>query len=217
MRTARIIAMAAATLTWAGGEIIDRVAVSLGDQVVTLGEIRRLLRVEAFSQNAKPDYSPENLKRAADLLVDQALVRREMELSRYSSPAMVEVDEAIQRFIERRHMTEEQFQAAVKEYGFTEDDFRQEILWRLTLTRFIDYRFRPGVQVSDDEISEYYEKTFLPQFRKTTPEATPPPLAEVRERISNILAVNKATAASNQWLQQAQQQTKIRYYKEAFQ
>jgi hypothetical protein len=88
--------------------------------------------------------------------------------------------------------------------------------WRLTVIRFIDYRFRPSVQVSEADISRYYNDVFLPQLRARSPEASPPPLDSIRERVIDILNTELATQASQSWLEQTRKQTRIRYFEEAF-
>ncbi len=60
----------------AQADVLDRVAVSAGQQVVTLSGVRRQLRVEALVANSEPVYSAENMRRAAERLIEQALVLR---------------------------------------------------------------------------------------------------------------------------------------------
>lgn len=106
--------------------------------------------------------------------------------------------------------------AAALEYGFREQELRDLAAWRLTLIRFIDYRFRPGVQVGEADIANYYNEVFLPQFRKLSPAATPPSSDAIRNRIIDILNTQLATEASQLWLEQTRKQTRIRYFEEAF-
>ncbi len=42
---------------------------------------------------------------------------------------------------------------------------RQRLWWQLTLLRFIDYRFRPGIQISDSDIDAYYQQQ-VPKWRE---------------------------------------------------
>ncbi|MGD0580069.1 MAG: hypothetical protein ABSC08_14200, partial [Bryobacteraceae bacterium] len=62
----------------AAGEVLDQVAVRVGAQVITASAVRRHLRMEAFMQNREPDLRPEARREAAERLIDQALVRREL-------------------------------------------------------------------------------------------------------------------------------------------
>lgn len=215
MRRLATLLLAVSALT-GSAEIVDRVAVSVAGHVVTLSDIRRQIRASAFLDKATPDFSRENLHRVAEQLVNQALIRREAELSRYPAPTYEEIDSALAALASLYGMDKAAFFDAASKYGFTEQELREQAAWRLTLTRFIDYRFRPGVQVGEADVGNYYNNVFLPQFRKMSPRATPPSLDAVRTRIIEILNLQLATEASQLWLEQSRKQARIRYFEEAF-
>lgn len=201
----------------AGGEVIDRVAVSFGQDSVTLGAIRRQLRMDAFLSGQPPGDTPEARRAAADRLVNQALVKREMELSRYTPIPMEDVRKSAGEYREKLGLTPERFAEDLARYGFTLDEFVDEIYWQATLLRFIEFRFRPSVQVSEEEIQEYYEREYLPRLRELAPGEEPPPAAEVRDRVAGILASRKENEVLDEWLRQGRQQVRVRYHEEAFQ
>jgi peptidyl-prolyl cis-trans isomerase SurA len=200
----------------ARAEVVDRVAISVGQQVVTESEIRRQIRRSAFFSNSEPDFSPAARKLAAEQLIDQALIRREIELTKYAPVPMAEVNERMEEFKARRNLTQEQFQASLTKVGFEEADFKEELLWQLTLLRFIDFRFRPSIQVSEAEVRDYYDKTFVPQFKKANPGVEPPPVEQVQPRIQAVVASEKSNTTLFRWLQQSRQQVRIKFFEEAF-
>lgn len=197
-------------------EEVDRIAITVGEQVVTESMLKRHLRLGAFFNNREPDYSPDSLKQAADRLIDQALIRREIELTKYTPVPMAEVEERMDAFKERRKLTQEHLESALAKYGFTEDDFKEELHWQLTLQRFIEYRFRPSIQVNEAEIAAYYKNVFVPQYIATHPGVDPPALAQVQTRITNIVASEKSNTTLFRWLEQGRQQIRIRFFDEAF-
>lgn len=211
------IAAAILLLCAAKAEVIDRVAVSFGHEVVTLGAIRRQLRMNAYLRGSPPEDTPEARREAAERLIDQTLVKREMNLSRYTPVPMEEVRRKVESYREKLGLTPEQFAAELDRYGFTPDEFLAELYWQSTLLQFVQFRFSPSVQVSEEEIQEYYEKEYVPRLEQMAPGQTPPPLAEVRERVAGIVASQKENVVLAQWLQQARQQARIRYHEEAFQ
>src|SRR5688572_25991518 len=76
-----------------GGEIIDRVAVTVGPSVITESELRRELRITAFLDGRELDLGSAAKRAAGDRLIDQRLIRREIETSRYpvsSDPEAIE-------------------------------------------------------------------------------------------------------------------------------
>ena len=198
-------------------EIIDRVAVSIGSQVVTKSMIRRMIRLQAFVENTPVVYSVENMKQAAERLIDQSLVRREIEITRYSPLPQREAEKQIEVFLKRRNMSQEQYRTNLAKYDFSEEDLRDEFLWQITVMQFVEFRFSPSVQVSEAEVREYYTKTYVPKFASTTPGTEPPPMEDVYERISAIIASTKSNSLLFQWLQQGREQAKVRYVEEAFQ
>ena len=68
------------------GEIIDRMAVSVGNQVITEGQIDEEIRLTAFLNHEQPGASVTERKKAAGRLIEQALIKRDMDLSRYPPP-----------------------------------------------------------------------------------------------------------------------------------
>lgn len=197
-------------------QVVDRIAVSVAGQVVTLSDIRRHIRITAFLEQAKPEFSEEQLRQTAERLIDQALIRREAELSRYPAPPIEEVDQALGQFAASLGLDQKALFARALEYGFSEQEIRDLAAWRLTVVRFIDYRFRPSIQVSEADVARYYNDVFLPQFRARTPDTAPPALDSIRERVVDILNTELSTQASQSWLEQSRKQTRIRYFEEAF-
>lgn len=206
----RTLTIAALLAVLGSAEVIDRIVATVGDLVVTEGAVRRQIRMAALLVRGEPDYSDASRKQAIERLINQALIRKEIEISRYSAPALPEVEKRIEDYLTRNKMTHEDFDALLKRYQFTEEDFKQEAQWQITLARFIEFRFRPGVVITDAEIEKYYSATFIPQFKKRNPAAELPPLEDVRDQINRILATEASTEAMDKWLEQTRQQTKIR-------
>jgi hypothetical protein len=212
----------ASVLLWiaapaAGQDVLDRVAVSIDLEVITLSTIHRQVRMSAYLAGELPQFTPEARRAAAERLIDQALVRREMSLSRYTPIPMAEVRQNLEQYRDKLGLTTETFAAELERFGFTPDDFLQELYWQATLLRFVQFRFSPSVQVNDDEVREYYEQDYAPRLRQMVPGQEPPPLAEVRERVVGILASRKENLVLEDWLRQTRGLARIRFHEEAFQ
>lgn len=206
---------AALTLGVVRADVVDRVVAAAGQQVVTLSAVRRQLRVEALVAHREPEYTAASLRRAAERLIEQALVLREMELSGYAAPPMAEAVTALEKFIAARKQTPEQFHVDVTRLGFTDDEFRKEVLWRISVQRFVSFRFAPGVQISDEEIEKYYAEEFMKQAKAADANVKVPDLEEVRERISVILTTRKTNLALDQWMAQTRESLKVHIFEEA--
>ena len=186
-------------------DIIDRIAVSVGNHVITTSDLDREIRVTAFLNDAKPDFTPVPKRATADRMVEQTLVRTELQTSRYPTPPPSEVDPILAQLKKSRFPDEAAFQRALADYGITAQDVRDELLWQRTLLSFLDVRFRPSVQVSDKEIQDYFDKTIKP----AAPSAS---LDDYRERIEEKLTGDREDQEMSRWLDQAKKRTEIVYH-----
>lgn len=193
----------------AGAEIIDRVAVTVDKRVITESEIVRQIRITAFLNNEQPDFSASSKRATADRLVEQVLIRRELESTRYSTPAPAATpgyDE-----IKRRFKNDAEYNQALERYVITDADVREALEWQATLLDFIEQRFRPGVQIPESEIRDYYDQHISVNPGKL------PDFEEAREDIEKILSARRVDNALDRWLGQARTQSRIRYTQEVFQ
>jgi len=195
-------------------EVIDRVVGSAGTDVVTLSEVRRYLEYQSVFQNKELDLSRKAYREAVDQLINQTLIRREIELSRYTPPAMAEAEKRLLEWLSDENRGA-RIQKQLLTYGITTDELRKRLLWYITVLRFTDYRFSPGVQVRDEEIESYYKSTYLPQFRKRSPGQKEPTLEESRAAIQRALTAVKTTQATEEWLNAARDQARIKIFEEA--
>jgi hypothetical protein len=203
----------------AGGgraEIIDRVAMIVGDRVITQSEMLLQMRVAAFLNGNPVDLSAAERRNAAERLIAQTLIRREMDLSRYPPADMPEADAALAALRkEPRFDTDEKFAAELARYGISEEDVRQQLLWQLTLLRFIELRFRPALAVTESELQDYYTKQFVPRWKKLTTGAAPS-FEDSRAEIEKAVGDRMLDDALERWLKQARAQTMLRFREEVF-
>src|ERR1700689_5153064 len=87
--------LAATMAATARADLIDRIAVSVGSRVITETDLDRELRITALLNNEKPDLSPASKRRTAERMVDQTLVRNEMQESRYPPPSAADTEAAL--------------------------------------------------------------------------------------------------------------------------
>jgi hypothetical protein len=199
----------------AGAEIIDRIAVSVGSRVITETDLDRELRITALLNNQKPDFSAANKRRTAERMVDQTLIRNEMEESRYPPPSATDTEAALQEE-KARFGNDAAYRHALAEYGVAEDDLKVRLIWQLTLVRFIDARFRPGIQIGDAEIRKYFDEHMRAQLLQAHPGQTPS-LDDHRAEIEQKLISQAADQQVEQWLKEARRRTHIQYHDEVFQ
>jgi peptidyl-prolyl cis-trans isomerase SurA len=214
--THTLAALLFVTVTPARTEIIDRIAVSVGKSVITASDIERQIRVSAFLDAVKPDLSPTNRKAIADRMVEQKLVRRELETSRFPVPGASEVEPILEKFQKEHYPNPGDMARGLAEYGITEQDLLDDLLWQRTLLQFIEVRFRPGIQISNEEIQTYFDQVVSPAARAAHP-GQPVALEDFRNQIETTLAGQRVDRELDTWLKEARRHTDIAYHEEAFQ
>jgi hypothetical protein len=210
------LVLALAIALAARGETIDRVAVSVGNRVITTSDIERQIRVVAFLSGTKPDLSVKARREAAERLVDQKLIQAELETSRYPEPAPAEVDALLAEFKVKFYPTPEAYQRALAENGITDEDVKEQLHWQRRFTSFIGVRFRPTSAVGERDIADYFEKNVAPAARAATPSGTVS-IEEFRDRIADRLVGELVDKQTADWLRDARKRTDIVFHDEAFQ
>jgi hypothetical protein len=189
----------------AGAVVVDRIAVIAADRAIKDSDIQREVRVVSFLNKEKPDFTSAGRKDAAQRLIDQTLIRKDIELAHYSIADPKEVEQLYQQ-VRSRYGSQEVFQAALRQAGITDAELRRALTWQVSVLRFIEQRFRPATAVSDQEARRYYQ-----QHRSAFQNVT---FAQARPRIENVLRGNEINQAFEAWLQQARSNNRIRYLEE---
>jgi peptidyl-prolyl cis-trans isomerase SurA len=68
---------------------------------------------------------------------------------------------------------------------------------RMQILRFIEQRFRQGIQIGEQQIETYYHDTLVPEY---PPGTSIPPLKEVSKRIEEILLEQQVNELFDNWL-----------------
>jgi hypothetical protein len=82
-------------------------------------------------------------------------------------------------------------------HGLTPQRVEIYLRYRLEILRFIEQRFRQGIQISQQQIAAYYNDTLLPQY---APGEKSPPLDQVAPRIEEILLEQQVNVLFDDWL-----------------
>lgn len=215
MRTLAAILVSLA-LTSGAQKTVDRLAVSIDRHPIFESEILDQIRVVAFLEDREPDYSRESRRRAADRLIELTLIRREMEISRFTAPAPKEALPLLAEFRKEQYRDDEKYTQALEGRNLREDDVLSNLLAQLTLARFIEFRFRPGVRVDRERITEYYRETWAPEWEKAHPGAMVPPLDDAFAEIEEKLAEEEVDVALDDWLKATRATSRIIYRAEVF-
>lgn len=182
-------------LAFAGSAaVLDRVAVVVGKDVITEGEVMDELRLSQFMTSQPLNLGPQQRRAAAERLIDQQLIRHEMEVAHYNPPAANEADNMTRQFRQEHSYSDAEFRAALEKYGITEDQFKRYLLWQLTAVRFTDERFHPKIPGNPEQSAN----------RLAAGSSAPATEPGVDDQL-------------DAWLKEARASTRIVFKKEAFQ
>ncbi len=157
--------LAAAGSAYAERQIVDGIAAVVGDQVILESEVDEelyLYQARAGGEVTSDEDAVALRDRLLREMVDEMLL---VAKARRDTIALEpgELDDEIARRVDdlkSRHGSEEAFQAALTEEGFTEADlkklYRDDIERRLLAQRVVDREVRPRVDVTWGEVSAYY-------------------------------------------------------------
>jgi hypothetical protein len=192
--------------------VLDRVAVVVGSDVITEGEVLQELRLEEFTASEPLDLSAEKRRAAAGRLADQQLIRQDIQTTQYQGPGAGEVDAMLRNFRSQHFRSDAELHAALQKYGITEDELKQYLLWQLTVLRFTDWRFGGLGQVPAQQAADGAAP-------RPSSDRVPAGIQEA-DRAAASSGVPGAPPAVDErmdaWLKQARATTRIDFKPEAF-
>jgi len=195
--------------------VLDRMAVIVGKHVIKTSDIEWDLRVTQFLNRQPLTLTPAAKRQSAERLIDQEIIRQEIVTGNYKRPLDSDAAALLNNLRRDRYggsnvnMREE-----LQRYGITEDQLRAQLLWQLTVLRFIDQRFRPAVIVTDDEVHAYYTQ-HLAELRRNY--AGDDSFVAFEPKIRSLLEGQRINENFEQWLAEARKNYRIEYRQEAFQ
>jgi peptidyl-prolyl cis-trans isomerase SurA len=200
-------------LVLGAGEILDRLALSVGGEIITEQQLLLYLRTAALLNGEAAKETNEDKRRAAQKLIELTLIRIEMQNNRYPLPGEVEVKALLESVKKQRFGGDEAaYAGALSKSGISEAELKDSLRWQLATLSFIDFRFRPGVQITEDEIRDYYQFDYPKEFAGRTKQTYNLARAEILEvlmqqRIDNLL---------DRWLTQTEAITQVRWVDSVF-
>jgi hypothetical protein len=143
MRALALIPLMVVALA-APAAIVDRSAVSVGGRVITASEIELRIRLTAFQNGEPANLSLAARRSAAQQLIDQRLVEREMDLGHY--PRLD--DESRDQLLSAWEADRAALETRLAGYGLTADDLEADLARQSDLLTFLSLRFRQTESVT---------------------------------------------------------------------
>ena len=187
----------------APGQLLDRTIAVVGSLPVTATEVELQLRLQALFNDALLDLSVESSKEALDRLIEQRLIETDMQLAGVPPVEDRELDEAFDQ-LRGAQFGGLTFDRALARYGVGEPDVREFLRKQLRFARYVQFRFRAGLQADEEEIEQAYDL----RFRNVE---SAPPLDDVREELAQTVLDQQAERMLDERIRELRAETRVAF------
>src|SRR4029079_11504852 len=204
------IVLFAAPRQVAGQKVVDKMVATVNAGVKTeLITYSDLLWQLALQPNTPLDNpSSADLNHALRLLIDQRLILQEAEKLPTIAPTTKEISEARDQ-LAKNFASIGEFQDRLQRVGLTSEKLNEIVEQRLKMEKYLDFRFRSFVVISQTEIAAYYRDVYVPRLRTRTPGRVVPTLEESRNEIERTLIEAKIESDTDAFLDTARERAEI--------
>jgi len=191
-------------------QVVDKMVATVNAGVKTdLITYSDLLWQLALQPNTPLDNpTSADLNRALRLVIDQKLILQEAEKIPTIVPTPKEITDARDE-LARNFPTPLEFQQRLQRVGMTSEKLDEIVEQRLKMEKYLDFRFRNFVVISQKEIADYYGQVYTPRFRTRFPGRILPTLEQVRDEIEQSLKEAKIESDTDAFLDTARERAEI--------
>jgi len=194
--------------------VLDRVVAVVNNHAILASDLDDEIRLSVLDP-AGVGLGVLTRKRALEQLIARALIQQQIrqEDVQAAAPTQAEVNarladirKELPACVRQNCASEAGWKAFLAAHGLTPERVDTYLRYRVEILRFIEQRFRQGIQISPQEIETYYHNTLLPQY--SAGEAIPS-LSKVAPRIEEILLQQQVNLLFDEWLQNLRKQGEI--------
>lgn len=194
--------------------VLDQVIAVVNNQAILRSDLNNEMRLSVLEPLVQA-RGTETPQAALQRIISRTLIEQQIrqEDAQAASPAPNEIASRISEL--RRQLpacarancaSEEGWQQFLKSHNLTEQQVDAYMQHRMEILRFIERRFRQGIQISQKEVESYYKDTLLPQYSNGD---TVPTLDQVAPRIQEILLQQQVNQLFSGWLENLRKQGEI--------
>ena len=201
----------------APGETIDRVIAIVNGDLILESDVDEERRFAAFQPLTEP-AGRFTREQAIERLISRTLILQQAKLQQGNDVKAVDVSAqiaALRKDIpackQYQCETDEGWNKFLAAQGFTAAELQERWAERMQVLGYIENRFRMGIRISPNEIKAYYDKTLLPEYAKRN--ATAPKLADISDRIQEILLQQQVSKLLQDWLKSLRAQGTVQIMK----
>ena len=187
-------------------QIVDQVLTQVNDDIITRIDLLWSIAIDPKAPSPVGPVGADLLRQKLDVMIDERLIAQEA--------ARIPASDITQDEIEKKRTaliagfkSEAEFRQRAGSVGLTPQKIDELLRQRILIERFVDFRFRSFVLATEQEIKRYYDERLVPEVRKAG--QVPPPLEQVRDKISELLKQQKINTEIDKWLAAARQRAEV--------
>jgi hypothetical protein len=191
--------------------VLDRVVAVVNRRVILASDLDEEIQLSILDPNQS---APSKLTRqiALEQLISRALIEQQIRQQDMQAvePSADEVKARLEEIrtqlpacVRQNCASDAGWQVFLSTHELTASRIESYLRYRLEILRFIELRFRQGMQIPAEQVEKYYRETLVPQYAAGE---TVPPLAQVADRIQEILLQQQVNALFDDWLNNLRQQ-----------
>ena len=161
----------------------------------------------------QPNTSLDNptsaeLNSAFSLVRDQRLILQEAEKLPTIEPTPDEIRAARDELV-KAFTSQAEFQQRLQRVGLTSEKLDQILDQRVKIEKYLDFRFRNFVVITQNEIADYYRDVYAPRLRSRAPGQIVPTLEQASPAIERTLTEAKIETDTDAFLDNARERAEI--------
>jgi hypothetical protein len=191
--------------------VLDRVVAVVNKHAILSSDLDDEIRLSVLDPDRGGQGAPSR-QGALEQLISRTLIDQQIRQEDLQSiePTNDEVSARLDQIrkqlpvcVRQNCATDSGWKAFLDSHGLTQERVEAYARYRLEILRFIEQRFRQGIQISQEQIAAYYHDTLLPQY---TPGEAIPSLDQVAPRIQEILLQQQVNVLFGNWLTNLREQ-----------
>src|SRR5688572_24086511 len=191
-------------------QVVDKMVATVNAGVktdlITYSDLMWQLALQPNTPLDNPNSA--DLNSALNLLIDQRLILQEAEKLPTIVPTPAEIT-AERNELARNFRTQEEFQERLRRVGLTSERLDEIVEQRLKMEKYLDFRFRNFVVISEKEITDYSNQVYVPRFKERFPGRIVPIQAQIKDEIERSLVEAKIESDTDAFLDTARERAEI--------
>jgi hypothetical protein len=189
-------------------QTVDQILTLVNDEIITRLDLLWSIAMDPQAPSPVGPVGSDLLSRKLDVMIDERLIAQEATRLPTTEITRDEIDKKRTELI-KTFSSEAQFRERVGSVGLTPQRINELMRERIIIDRFVEFRFRSFVVVTEQEIKRYYDETLAPQLRAAGQVPPPVETPQIRDAITLILKAEKVDAEINRWLASARQRADV--------